>query len=161
MRGLLRPTVLGLTAAAVTLAAPLSANASLFFLFKPTAASPGDRVTVRTAGTPTNFKPVRRRRRFSHPIRIYLVRNDLASKVHSRIDSRLAYVGAMLTDSNARGILTFTVPRLREDSYAVAAWCPDCAAYSQGHAFFTLPVGEWIVHRYRRLMLLRIVPRSR
>jgi hypothetical protein len=156
-----RLAILVLAAGAVTLAAAVCANAALFFLFKPTSAEPGDHVTVRTAGTPASFKPVRRRQRFSHPIRIYLVRNDTADKVHSRFDSRLTGVGAMLTDTNVRGILAFTVPRLHAGSYAVAAWCPDCGAYSKGRTFFTLPVGDWIAPRYRRLMLLRIVPRPR
>jgi hypothetical protein len=156
-----RLAIVGLASGVVMLTVPVCASAALFFLFEPTSAKPGDRVTVRTAGTPTNFKPVRRRGRFSHPIRIYLVRNDTASKVRSRFDARLTPLGAMLTDTNVRGILAFTVPRLHAGSYSVAAWCPDCGPYSKGRTFFTFLVGEWIAPRYRRSMLLRIVPSSR
>ncbi|MFY9577683.1 MAG: hypothetical protein WAQ33_00015 [Gaiellaceae bacterium] len=54
-------------------------------------------------------------------MRIYLVRNDVAGDVHSRRDARLSFIGSMLTDINAHGIMTFTVPKLHRGSYGAAA----------------------------------------
>src|SRR5712691_11619285 len=42
--------------ALVALAVPVNANAALFFLFDQPSAAPNDRMTVRTGGTPKNFK---------------------------------------------------------------------------------------------------------
>jgi hypothetical protein len=145
-----------LAAAAVAGAAAGDARASLFFLLEPTAAKPGDMVTVRTGGTPKSFTLEQRIRPFQRPIRLYLVPNRLAPDVHSRFDRRAHFIGRLVPDKNGRGLLRFSVPPLESDGYAVAAWCPACAAYSRGRTFFVLDVSENIVPRYRPLMLLRV-----
>jgi hypothetical protein len=134
----LLPLAVALVAATVLVA---SASASLFFLFSPTDAAPNDRVTVRLGGTPASFKAANRRLPFQRPIRLYLVPNDVAASVRTRFDPRLHFIGALVPDRDARGILTFTVPPLATDDYAVAAWCLGCAPSSAGRTFFVLPVG--------------------
>jgi hypothetical protein len=113
-------------------------------------------VTVRLGGTPASFAPADRRLPLERAIRLYLVPNDIASSVRSRFDRRLHFVGALVPDRNTRGTLTFTVPPLATDEYAVAAWCPDCARYSFGKSFFVLPVAPDGVGRLRHLQLLDI-----
>lgn len=131
-----------------------SASGALVFLFSPTSATPGDLVTVRLGGTPARFTLSDRARPLQRPIRVYLVRNEVADEVRGRFDPRLHFVGALVPDRNARGILEFTLPPLDTGTYAVAAWCPRCARYSVGRTFFTLPVPR--VSRYRRQMGLKI-----
>lgn len=80
--------------------------------------------------------------------------NRIAGEVSSRFDPRLHFVGRLVPDRNARGILAFTVPPLDTDDYVVAAWCPGCARYSLGRTFFVQSVPD--VSRYRKLMGLRI-----
>ena len=132
------------------------ASGALFFLFKPTSATPGDLVDVRLAGTPASFTASRRVRPFQRPIRLYLVPNRIADDTHTRFDSRLSFVGQLVPDKNGRGIVTFRVPPLDTDDYALAAWCPGCAGHSLGRTFFTLPVGDEVPSRYRDRMLLRV-----
>jgi hypothetical protein len=133
-----------------------AAQAALFFLFNPTVANPGDLVTVRTGGTPASFTPRQRTKPYQRPIRLYVVPNEIADEVHTRFDSRLHFVGSLVPDKKGRGVLTFTVPPLGTDDYAAAAWCPACARYSFGRAFFVLRVGEDTAFRYRPLMLIRV-----
>jgi hypothetical protein len=133
-----------------------SVEAALFFLFKPTAAKPGEVVAVRTGGTPAGFTAGNRLKPFQPPIRVYLVPNRLADEVHSRFDRRLHFVGSLVPDRKGRGVLRFTVPPVDTDDYAVAAWCPGCARYSFGRTFSVLRVGEDTAPRYRPLMLLRL-----
>jgi hypothetical protein len=133
-----------------------SAQAALFFLFKPTTATPGELVTVRLGGTPPGFNPEQRVKPFRPPIRVYLVPNRVAAKVSSRLDPRLHFIGRIVPDRNSRGVLTFSVPPLDTDSYAAAAWCPGCARYSFGRTFSALPVVPGGIGRFRHLQLLGV-----
>src|SRR5919106_4600565 len=139
----------------VALAAPANAEAAAFFLFDRPDAAPNDRVTVRTGGTPRDFMPSRRVKPFQRPIRLYLVRHDLAAHVHSRLDSRLSFVGSIVPDKNFRGVLRVSVPPLDADEYTIAYWCPACAAHSRGRTFFVQEPDQF-VPRYRAQALLRI-----
>jgi hypothetical protein len=132
------------------------ADASLFFLFDPTAVRPGQRATIRTGGTPANFRLRDRRSPFQQAMRLFLVRNEVAEQVRSGADRRLTPIGSLIPDKNGHGVLTFRVPNVKSGSYAGAAWCPGCARFSFGRTFFTFPVTDDIVPRYRRLMLLRV-----
>jgi hypothetical protein len=134
----------------------VGARSALFFLFNPASAEPGDRVTVRTAGTPQSFEPSRRIRPFQRPYRLYLVPNELAGAVRSRFDPRVHFIGSLRPDKNGRGTLAFTVPPLEPGSYATAVWCPGCARSSRGRTFSVLGVGSGTAARYRPLMLLRV-----
>jgi hypothetical protein len=131
-----------------------SALAALFFLFKPTTAKPGDAATVRLGGTPANFTSRQRKQPFGRAIRLYLVPSEVARTVKSRFDARLHFIGSIVPDRNARGILSFTVPPLDTADYGLAAWCPGCAQFSRGRTFFVQTVPR--VRRYRDLMGLRI-----
>ncbi|CAN5205415.1 hypothetical protein BH09ACT13_BH09ACT13_07440 [soil metagenome] len=146
--------MLALASAVAAVAIAPSAYAALFFLFKPTSAAPGERVTVRLGGTPAGFTLADRKKPFKRAIRLYLVPNRIAGDVRSRFDPRLHFVGRLVPDKNSRGLLTFTVPPVDTDDYAVAAWCLECARYSFGRTFFTLPVPT--TSRYRDLMHLRV-----
>jgi hypothetical protein len=141
--------------ALVALAPPASASAASFFLFDRPDAAPNDRVTVRTGGTPKDFALSQRVKPFQRPIRLYLVRHDLAAQVHSRLDSRLHFVGSIVPDKNGRGLLTFSVPPLDPSAYTIAYWCRACAAYSRGRTFFVQQPDQW-VPRYRSQALLRV-----
>lgn len=145
-----------LTAAVIAGGMAEIARGALFFLFRPTAAQPGDVVTARTGGTPATFTLRQRKKPFQQPMRLYLVPNGVADEVHTRFDKRLHFVGELVPDRNGRGILSFTVPPLDTDEYAAAVWCPACARYSFGSTFFVLRVGEDTAPRYRPLMLLRV-----
>ena len=145
--------VLALAAAATAVG---GASASLFFLFSPTRAEPGAQVVVRTGGTPTSFTPHDRVRPLQAPIKVYLVPGAAAASVRAHSDPRLTLIGTLVPDKNGHGVMTFRVPRLHTGTYAVAAWCPGCAAYSFGHKFFTFPDDPQIVPHYRTLMFLRI-----
>jgi hypothetical protein len=150
----LGPLVLAFSVVAAATAP--TARSSLFFLFSPTSAHPGEQVVVRTGGTPQGFRLSDRVRGRQQPIRLYLIPNAIADEVGTRDDPRLTPVGTLVPDKNGHGILTFRVPALKGGSYAAAAWCPGCAEYSSGRTFVTLRVSEGIVPRFRRLMLLRV-----
>jgi hypothetical protein len=147
-----------LTLAAGVLAAGADgARSALFFFFDPTTARPGDRVTVRTAGTPKGFTQTHRVRPLQRPMRVYVVGNAIAGEVRSRFDSRLHFVGSLRPDREGRGILTFAVPPLESGSYAAAVWCPGCARSSRGRTFFVLtPLGSG--HRARMLLRVAALP---
>jgi hypothetical protein len=151
-----RFTVLVMAAAIGAAATAENARSALFFLFEPTAAQPGDLVTVRTGNTPAGFQLGQRVAPFQRPLRVYLVPNRVAGDVRTRFDTRLEFVGSIVPDSQGKGILRFRAPPLDSDSYAVAAWCPGCARYSGGRTFSVLRVDDGIVPRYRPLMLLRL-----
>jgi len=136
-------------------ASPADGRASLFFLFDRTKADPNDRVTVRTGGTAKGFTLSPRAKRFGRPTRLYLVPNALASEVHSRFDTRLAFVGVLVRSARGRGSLTFSVPPVDTGDYTLAYWCPDCAAHSRGRTFFVQQVADWI-EPYRSRALLRV-----
>jgi hypothetical protein len=87
-------------------------------------------------------------------LRLYLVPEDVAAEVRSRFDERAQFIGRVVPDRRARGILRFRTPPLDTASYVVAAWCPGCAAQSTGRTFFVLAPGETDVSR--DLMTLRI-----
>jgi hypothetical protein len=132
-----------------------AASGALFFLFKPTAAKPGDRVTVRLGGTPPGFTLERRVKPLKRPMRIYLVPSEVADNVRTRSDGRLSFVGALVPDKNGHGVLRFSVPPLDSGTYVPATWCPGCAGYSSGRTFFVQPDQD-IVPRYERLTSLRV-----
>jgi hypothetical protein len=160
-RHMIRRAGLVLAVALAAWAFPAAACAALFFLFNPTSAKPGDRVTLRTPGTPLAFD-VRRRgvRPLQPPIRLYLVSNETADAVTAPADPRLHAIGSIVLDKRGRGVLRFTVPELPTDSYAVAAVCRQCAPYSNGRTFFVLGVNDRdIAARWRPLMLLRVEAR--
>src|SRR3954469_8165494 len=145
-----------LVAVSVAAAATGAAHASLFFLFSPTHAAHGDKVVVRTGGTPPSFDLADRVRPFQAPITVYLVPETVAASMRSRTDQRLVLVGTLVPDKNGHGLLKFRVPELHPGTYAVAAWCPGCAAYSFGRSFVTFPDDPQLVPPYRALMFLRI-----
>jgi hypothetical protein len=139
----------------LALAAPANAGAALFFLFNQPSAAPNDRVTVRTGGTAKNFKLSKRLKPFQRPVRLYLIRQDLATQVRSRFDSRLNFIGSLVADRNGHGLLTFSVPPLDPATYTIAAWCPGCATYSRGRTFFVQDADQF-APRYRSQALLSI-----
>jgi hypothetical protein len=141
--------------ALVALAAPANGRAALFFVFDRPSATPNERVIVRTGGTPQTFELGQRLKPLQRPVRLYLVRNDLAADVHSRLDRRLSFVGSVVPDRNGRGLLSFSAPPLDPSAYTLAYWCPGCAAYSRGRTFF-VQRPEQFVQRYRSRALLRI-----
>ena len=149
---------LGLTAAAcAALALPANASAALFFLFDRAEAAPNERVAVRTGNTPRDFVLSRRVEPFQRPVRVYLVRQDVAGQVDSRFDRRLQFVGSIVPDANGRGLARFSVPPLDAGTYTLAYSCPACAAYSRGRTFFVQDPADW-VPRFRSQGLLRIPP---
>jgi hypothetical protein len=133
------------------------ASAALFFVFSPTSAKPGDRVSLRTPGTPSHFD-VRQRgaRPPQRPIRLFLVSNAIAAHVSSPHDRRLHPIGSIVLDKNGHGVARFILPRLTPGRYAVAGICRQCARYSFGRTFFVLRVDEDITPKWRPLMLLRV-----
>jgi hypothetical protein len=139
----------------VALAAPANARAALFFLLDQPSAAPNDRVTLRTGGTPTAFTPRQRVKPLQRPVRLYLVRTELAVETHSRLDARLKFVGSVLPDKNGRALLTFSVPPLDAGTYTLAYWCPGCAASSRGRTFFVQHPDQF-AQRYRSRTLLKI-----
>jgi hypothetical protein len=133
-----------------------SAHASLFFLFDPAGAKPGQEVVLRTGGTSPSFTLRDRVRPFQRSIRVYLVLDAIAAEVHSRGDARLAPIGTLVPDKNGHGILTFTVPNLKAGTYATAAWCPGCATHGFGRTFLTYPDNPQILPHFRTLMFLHV-----
>jgi hypothetical protein len=111
-------------------------------------------VTVRLGGTPATFTLDRREEPFEPAIRVYLVPREVAEDVRSRFDRRLHFVGAIVPDRKFRGVLTFRAPPLDTGRYALAAWCPGCAAHSFGRRFFVQTVPQ--VSRFRRWMGLSL-----
>ena len=110
---------------------------------------------MRTGATPQGFTLAQRVRPLQRPVRIYLVRNDVAADVHTRFDRRLSFVGSVVPDRNGRGLLTFSAPPLDAGSYTLAYWCPGCAANSRGRTFFVQRPEQFVL-RYRSQALLRI-----
>jgi hypothetical protein len=133
--------------AVVAFVAPANARAAPVFVFDQPAASPNDRVTVRTAGTPGDFKPSQRTKPLQRPVRVYLVRAEVAGEVSSRLDRRLNFVGSVVPDRNGRGLLTFSVPPLDSGGYTLA--------YRSGRAFVVQRPAQ-LVRRFRSRALLRI-----
>jgi hypothetical protein len=146
---------------AVAAAIAASAHAALVFLFSPRAAEAGQVVTVRLGGTPPGFTLADRVKPFREPMRIYLVRNDIAPEVTGRLDPRLHFVGVLVPDRNGRGVLSFRAPPLDSDSHAVAVWCPGCAASSFGRRFFVLDVTPFTSSRFPGMLLRLRLPDAR
>jgi hypothetical protein len=95
-----------LAAAVVAGAVTVDARGAPVFRFEPAAAEPGDIVTVRVRETLGQ-----------RPIRLYLVPDRLASRVHSRFSERAHFIGTL-----RRGSLRFTVPPLDSGRYALGVW---------------------------------------
>jgi hypothetical protein len=132
---------------------------STVFLFQPSRIHAGDTVVVRTGGTPESFTLSDRARPFQGPIGLYLVPNKIADEVRSRDDPRLVPIGALVSDKNGRGLLSFRVPDLKPGRYAAAAYCPVCARFSRGRTFLSWKVDQQDVQpRYRRLVVLNVMP---
>ena len=148
---------LGVVAAVALVAAAIlvsSAQAALFFLFKPTTADAGGFVSVRLGGTPASFTLADRDPPFQKAIRVYLVPRAVAGEVSTRFDPRLHFVGRIVPDRRSRGVLRFRVPPLDTGHYALAAWCPACARHSAGRSFFVQTVPR--VSRFRAQMGLQV-----
>jgi hypothetical protein len=141
--------------ALAALAVPANAKAALFFLYDQPSAAPNDRVTVRAGGTPKNFGQRQRVKPFQRPVRLYLVRTEVAAQVRSRFDTRLSFVGSVVLVKNGRGLLKFSVPPLDPGMYTIAYWCPGCAPYSGGRTFYVQDPGQF-VEPYRSQALLRV-----
>jgi hypothetical protein len=125
------------------LAAPANADAATFFLFDRASAAPNDSVTVRGVGVP------------STPVRLYLLRRDVAHDAHSRFDRRLSFVGSIVGDRAWRGATTLSVPPLDAGAYTLAYWCRACGQYSRGRTFVVQEPEEFAA-RYRARAVLRI-----
>jgi hypothetical protein len=160
VRRLQRLAVLTLIGAVVAGSAAVRADAALFFLFSRASAAPNDRVALRVGGTPAEFTARQRVKPLAR-VRVYLFRNALIRDVRSRFDRRLAYVGTVVLDRNGHGVpVTFSLPPLDAGDYALAYWCPSCAAYSRGRTFFVQDVREF-VEPYRSQALLHVAwPRA-
>jgi hypothetical protein len=147
---------LGLTALAVALAAgglAQSASGALFFVFKPTTASPGERVAVRTPWTPAGFSYRRAKSPLRPAVSLYLVRNAIASQVLSRRDPRLVPFGRIRLDRRSRGAKRFVVPDVASGVYTLAYWC----SYCRPKQFASFRVDEKnVVPRYRDRMTLTV-----
>lgn len=88
-------------------------------------------------------------------MRIYLVPSGIADNVSTRFDPRLSFVGGIVPDKNGHGALRFLLPPLDSGTHLPATWCPGCAGYSSGRAFFVQPDKD-IVPRFEPLMSLRV-----
>lgn len=97
-----------IAAALAALALPLDAPAGSVIAFDRASASPNERVKVTSA--------------LNRPVRLYLVRQDVARAVTSRTDQRLSFIGAL----GAGRSLTFNVPPLDAGAYSLAVWCRRC-----------------------------------
>ncbi len=102
---MLRLTVI--TASLAALALPLDAHATSVIAFDRASATPNERVKVTSA--------------LSHPVRLYLVRQD-AGAVRSRTDKRLSFIGSV----GPNGSLSFSLPPLDAGTYNLALWCRRC-----------------------------------
>lgn len=115
---------------------PSAANASLFLIFTPTHASPGDVVHARSGGhgalalfSPGTLLPV------------YLAPLSAAANITSSSDNALIRVGSLRVDKVGNGRLRFVLPRLPRGPYDGFILCGHwCAAYSAGRVF--LPVAN-------------------
>ena len=121
----------------VALVVPANARAAPVLLFGQPSASPNDRVAVRIVGS--RAKP-------QQPIRIYLLRADVAGEVRSRLDPRVNFIGSLAPDRNGRGLLTFSVPPLDAGEYTLA--------YQDGRAFAVQQPAQ-LVQRFRSRADLR------
>jgi hypothetical protein len=101
-------------AAATTAGAEPSVTGPRFSL-SAAFALPGDEVTARVSGRLGPFK---------RAIRLYLAPERAASRVRSRLDRRLNFLGTLTPKGTA---VSFTVPPLEPGLYALAYWCRGCA----------------------------------
>ena len=93
-------------------AAPAKARASLVLVFDQTTAAPNDRIAVRTSTTPKDFGPGQRVKPLQQPVRVYLVRADVAGEIRSRLDRRLHFIGSFVPDRTGRGMVRLSTPPL-------------------------------------------------
>jgi hypothetical protein len=133
--------------ALVALIVPANARATLVLVFDQPTAAPNDRVIVRIAGTPTDFGLEQRVKPLQRPVRIYVVRADVAGEIRSRLDRRLIFIGLVVPDRNGRGLMTFSTPPLDSGAYVLAYW--------QGRTLVVQQLTQ-LVQRYRSRTLLRI-----
>lgn len=117
--------------ALVALAAPATAHAALVFQFDRPSASPNDRVTLRTRGTPKDFTLGQRAKPLQRAVRVYLVRTDVAAELRSRFDTRLRFLGSVSPDKKGRALVTVSVPPLDSGTYSLAYWCPGCFTFGR------------------------------
>ena len=110
--------------ALVALIVPANARAALVLVFDQPTASPNDRVAVRTSTTPNDFVPEERVKPLQRPVRVYLVRADVAGEIRSRLDRRLNFIGLVVPDRNGRGMVRFSAPPLDSGEYVLAYWRP-------------------------------------
>lgn len=150
-----RLTVTACVVLALVWSAPSSAT--LFVMFSPTRATPGDVITVRTGNTPLSFRASDRKRPLQRPITIYLVANDIADDVDDPDDLRLHRLGRLIPDKNGMALKDFRVPAVPAGRYAAAFLCPGCAQYSEGDTFWTLRVDENILPEYRQRLALVVL----
>jgi len=122
--------------ALVALAVPANARAALVFVFDQPSASPNDRVTLRTGGTPKAFTLRQQMKPLQRPVRVYLVRADLATEIRSRLDPRLQFLASIALDQRGRALVTLSVPPLDSGTYTLAYWCPGCTTANSSRTFF-------------------------
>jgi hypothetical protein len=163
------PMVALALAAFTALVGVSAARTASFFLVHPNTASPGERVTVRTPGTPVGFRPGSEARGVGRArIQLYLVENAIAERITSPRDPRLNPIGVIEIDRNSHGSLTFVVPEIDGGTYTVAhlrlypcdfrppGWPTRAGGTICGPAFSSLSVDEQVVPRFRSVMTLRV-----
>jgi hypothetical protein len=125
-------------------------RAADLFIFDSRAASPGDRVTVKSATAGSETTPVR--------LVLYLVRNEIADTVRSPRDRRLIRLGVIAVDNRGRGSLSFVVPDVDGGAYVLAHRRIGPCGHRGicGAPFYAASVGDDIIPRYRPLMTLRV-----
>ena len=88
----------------LTLALPMDASGASVIAFDRPTALPNERVKVTSA--------------LDVPLRLYLVRQDIARRVTSRRDARLSFIGVVRPNRS----LTFSTPPLDAGTYRLAIW---------------------------------------
>jgi hypothetical protein len=145
------------------------ARTATFFLLHPNITSPGDRVTVRTPGTPIGFVSGSEARGAGRVrTQLYLVDNAAAERITSSRDPRLIPIGVIEIDRNSHGSLTFVVPDVDGGTYTIAhrrlypcdfrprGWPRQAGGTICGPAFSAMSVDDQVVPRYRSLMTLKV-----
>jgi hypothetical protein len=163
------PMVALALAAFTALVGVSAARTASFFLLHPNTASPGERVTARTPGTPVGFHSGGEARGAGRVrTQLYLVENPIAERIASPRDPRLNPIGVIEIDRNSHGSLTFVVPEIDGGTYTVAhlrlypcdfrppGWPTRAGGTICGPAFLSLSVDDQVVSRYRPLMTLRV-----
>lgn len=126
-------------AVAAALAAP--AGAALWLLFSQTTATPGDEVAVHTAGGAFTAWVRSGALRKAPPLRLFLVRAELADRINGIGDRRLIDLGRLTVDRRGVGSARFRVPNVRPGDYDVLLRCTLCAPRSAGRTL--MPAGPF------------------